>query len=135
MKKVIVWGKFDGLHDGHLEFLRRAGELGDELYVVVIPDRKVQENSGMLPREVAGNRKEKLCGLDFVSNVYIDCLDDGLNSVLNLKPDVFVFGHDQMTQWEERLQKYLSSNGLFPEYVYLGVYNEGIHAKDIGGGV
>lgn len=130
MKKVAVWGKFDGLHQGQLEFLKHARELGDELYVVVVPDKKVKENSNELPVKTAEARKRELIGLDFITDVYVDCLSDGLQSILTLRPDVFAFGHDQKTQWEEQLQKYLSSQGLHPQYVYLGIYNNGTHAKD-----
>jgi len=130
LKKVAVWGKFDGTHQGHLEFLRHARELGDELYVVVIPDEKVRENSGEPPAKTAEARKRELIGLDFIRDVYVDSLSDGLQSILRLRPDVFAFGHDQKTQWEEKLQQYLSSQGLHLEYVYLGIYNNGIHTKD-----
>ncbi len=40
MVKVACWGKFDGLHDGHLEFLRHARNLGDGLYVVCSSDSR-----------------------------------------------------------------------------------------------
>ncbi len=131
MKKVAVWGKFDGLHQGQLEFLRHARDLGDELYVVVIPNRKVKENSGELPAKTTEVRRRDLIELDVITNTYVDCLSDGLQSILTLRPDVFVFGHDQKTPWEEKLRQYLSSNGLHPEYVYLGIYNNGTHANDI----
>lgn len=132
MRKIVVWGKFDGLHKSHLEFLRHARKLGDELYVVVIPDEKVKENSGKLPKEKAESRRRELIKLEVITDVYIDCLSDGLQSILRLKPDVFAFGHDQKTQYEEKLQKYLSFKGLNPEYVYLGIYDKGIHRNDIG---
>ncbi len=131
MKKVAVWGKFDGLYQGQLEFLRHARELGDELYAVVIPDEKVRENSGELPAKTAEIRRKGLIGLDIITDAYVDSLCMGLQSILRLRPDIFAFGHDQQTRWEEKLQQYLSSNGLHPEYVYLGIYNDGIHASDI----
>lgn len=131
MKRVVVWGKFDGLHQGQLEFLRHARELGGELYVLVIPDEKVKENSGELPAKTAEARKRQLIGLDFVTDVYVDCLSEGLQSIPALRPDVFAFGHDQKTRWEGQLQQSLSSQGLHPEYIYLGIYNNGIHTKDL----
>lgn len=131
LKKVAVWGKFDKLHQGQLEFLRHARELGNELYVVVIPDEKVKENSGGLPTKTAEARKRELIRLDFVTDAYVDCLNDGLQSILTLRPDVFAFGHDQKTQWEEQLQQYLSAQGLCTKYTYLRIYNNGTHAKDL----
>lgn len=131
MKKVAVWGKFDGLHPGQLEFLRHARDLGDELYAVVIPNGKVEENSGGLPAKTVEERRKELIGLEIITDAYIDCLSDGLQSILRLRPDVFAFGHDQRTQWEEKLQQYLFSQGLNPKYIYLEIYNNGIHANDL----
>lgn len=131
MKKVAVWGKFDILHKGHLEFLKNAKALGDELYIIVIPDKAVSENTYKTPDRTAKERQAKLKELDFIKEVYIDSLECGLSSILQLCPDIFAFGHDQKTVWEEKLQKYLSSKNLYPQYVRLGLYNKGIHASQL----
>lgn len=39
MKKIITFGTFDLLHDGHLRILERAKALGDYLVVGVSTDR------------------------------------------------------------------------------------------------
>lgn len=131
MKKVVVWGKFDGLHQGHYEFLKNARSLGDELYCVVIPDKAVLDNKGNLPNYSAQERRDKLKELDFIKEVYIDSLEEGLLSIVRLKPDVIALGYDQKTVWEEKLRRHLSSNGINPEYVWLEVYNNGIHSTHL----
>lgn len=42
-KTVMVFGVFDRLHPGHLDFLRQAREYGDELIAVVARDQAVME--------------------------------------------------------------------------------------------
>lgn len=130
-RKVAVWGRFDELHDGSIKFLRNAKELGDELYIVIIPNKVYEDYKEKMPKNNAEVRKNNLLNLGFVKNVFIDCLKDGLESILDLKPDVFAFGHDQKTKWEEQLKDYLKQKGLSPEYVYLTVYNAGKHGSDL----
>ena len=43
MKKVMVFGTFDGLHEGHLDFFRQAREYGDYLIVAVARDVNVKK--------------------------------------------------------------------------------------------
>src|SRR3989344_9024202 len=132
MKKVAVWGKFDGLHKGHIEFLRHARELGDELYVIIISDNAVKENTGKFPEKIAEKRKEDLLKLGFMNEVYLShSFKNSLEFILRLKPDIFAFGHDQKTKWEEQLQNYLSSKNLHLKYIHLEVYYNGIHASNL----
>ncbi|MDO8601807.1 MAG: adenylyltransferase/cytidyltransferase family protein, partial [bacterium] len=46
MVRVLVFGTFDGVHDGHRDMLRQAKELGDYLIVAVAPDNVVEEIKG-----------------------------------------------------------------------------------------
>lgn len=131
MKKVAVCGKFDGLHEGHLEFLRHARKLGDELYAVIIPDYIVLENTGQLPTKSAEQRRKEVIGSDIITDAYIDCMDNGLSSMLELKPDIFVFGYDQDPNNVERWKQRFSSMGLYSEYIRLGLYNNGTHSSDL----
>lgn len=94
MKKVVVWGTFDILHEGHIAFLKNAKRYGTQLYIVVIPDEVVYENKKRMPTNNEQKRLENLKVLNFIDGVFIDSLSTGLDSVINLKPDIFVFGYD-----------------------------------------
>lgn len=131
VKKIAVWGTFDKLHDGHMEFLKQAKKQGHELYVVIIPDDCVEENKKKAPANNSIKRKINILNLDFVRGAYIDCLSEGLESILALEPDIFVFGHDQKTKWEKQLKDYLQEKGLSPAYVHLKAYNTRRHGSDI----
>nr|MCK4929709.1 adenylyltransferase/cytidyltransferase family protein [Nanoarchaeota archaeon] len=130
-RKVAVWGTFDKLHLGHIEFLRNAKKLGCELYVVIVPDKSVKENKGKLPKYSATERKNNILRLDFVKEAYVDCLSDGLESIINLRPEVFAFGHDQTTKWEKKLRDHLKQNGLSQTYIYLPAYSKGKPSSDL----
>jgi cytidyltransferase-like protein len=57
MKKVLVFGTFDGLHEGHLNLFRQARRYGDYLVVVVARDSTVRENKKKMPKF---NEQERL---------------------------------------------------------------------------
>lgn len=131
MKKVAVWGTFDNLHEAHIQFLKRARSLGDELLVVIIPDKCVLENKKRLPKISAELRRQQILQLGYITNVVIDSLDKGLSSLLKYNPDIFVFGYDQKRKWDKQLKSYLSSKGLNPKYVRLDSSDKRIHSSKI----
>ena len=50
MGKVMVFGTFDGLHPGHLNFFKQAIRLGDYLVVVGARDKPVNKVKKRKPR-------------------------------------------------------------------------------------
>ncbi|KKR77928.1 MAG: FAD synthase [Candidatus Curtissbacteria bacterium GW2011_GWA1_40_9] len=49
MKVVMVFGAFDGVHPGHVDFFRQAKEFGGLLVVSVGLDRNVEKIKGEKP--------------------------------------------------------------------------------------
>lgn len=96
MRKVMVFGVFDGVHDGHRDFLRQAKALGDYLIAVVAPDTQVYELKGRHPASAVEERMEELYREDHVDRVIRG--DDEMGSwrvVRRWKPDVIAAGYDQ----------------------------------------
>ena len=56
-KRVVVFGIFDGIHEGHRDFFRQAKEHGDELVVIVGRDSASLKWKGKQPkgRQQEGN--------------------------------------------------------------------------------
>jgi D-sedoheptulose 7-phosphate isomerase len=97
-KLVFTNGCFDIVHPGHVDFLRRAAELGDRLVVGINSDSSVRRiKGGGRPFMAEAARKAVLEGLGFVDEVII--FDDATPERLieQLKPDVLVKGGD----WDE----------------------------------
>ena len=95
MKKVIVFGSFDPLHEGHKDLFRQAKGLGDFLVVVVARDENIRRMKRRDPRVGEKERmavvvKEGVADKVILGNVGNDY------SVIDLeKPDVIAVGYDQ----------------------------------------
>ncbi len=96
MRKVMVFGTFDGLHEGHRAMLQEAKQYGDYLMVVVAQDHIVEHLKGHLPRRNLVERFEHLEKVDGVDRVVIgDAEMATWNAVKRYRPDVIGIGHDQ----------------------------------------
>jgi FAD synthetase len=94
-KKVVCAGTFDHLHPGHINFLRQAKELGDELVVIVARDDTVQKIKGLRPEDEQ-SRKMHIENTGIPDKVILGNLSTEPLSILNdLLPDVVALGYDQ----------------------------------------
>lgn len=95
-KTVLTYGTFDLLHFGHLEILRRAKELGDELIVGLSTDG-FNEIKGKTCKFSYQKRKEFLESLSYVDRVIPEeKWEQKADDVQEYEADIFVMGHD----WE-----------------------------------
>ena len=106
---VMVFGTFDGLHDGHRYFLKQARQLGDRLMVVVAPDEAVHILKGRPPRFPLSERmgfveKEKIA-----NEIVAGDEEHGSWNVLQTHhPTIIVVGYDQIALQSE-LEKVLGN--------------------------
>lgn len=105
-KIVMVFGVFDRLHPGHLDFLRQAAQHGDELIVVVARDRVVVELKNKQPFH---SEKERLAMVSEVSEVTRAVLGDEVQGSYGViaahQPDVVCVGYDQQDLVEDLDEK------------------------------
>lgn len=95
-KRVVVFGIFDGVHEGHRDFFRQARQYGDELIVVVGRDEICRKLKNKTPKHCQEERRQLVSQEPFVNQTLLG--DPQLSSyrvVSNLKPDVICFGYDQ----------------------------------------
>ena len=94
-KVVFTNGCFDILHQGHLEVLSRAAELGDVLVIGVNSDESVHRLKGPeRPVNDEGFRSLMLASLTIVDAVCIFREDTPLELISQVLPDVLVKGGD-----------------------------------------
>ena len=105
------------MHCGHLHFLQKARELGDELVVVVATDKRVKElkHEPITPQEM---RAELVGGLKPVDRAIVGREGDMFKVVEELKPDIIVLGYDQDHE-PEQVRKALKDRGLDIQVVRL----------------
>ncbi len=95
--RVLVFGTFDCLHPGHLNFLRQAKKLGDELHVVIARDKNVKNIKQALPTNHELRRLQAVRETNIPTTVMLGQLDfDHRFRVLGkIRPDIIALGYDQ----------------------------------------
>ena len=97
MKRVITYGTFDLLHQGHINLLRRAKELGDYLIVGVTSDSFDLGRGKMNVRNNVLERIEAVKATGYADEVIIeDYLGQKIDDIQKYDVDIFAIGSD----WE-----------------------------------
>ena len=97
MKKVITYGTYDLLHQGHINLLRRAKELGDYLIVGVTSDSFDIGRGKLNVRNNVLERVEAVKATGYADEVIIeDYLGQKIDDIQRYNIDIFAIGSD----WE-----------------------------------
>lgn len=131
MVRVLVFGTFDGLHEGHLDFLRQAKKCGDYLVVVVGRDSTVERVKRRLPKFTEA---ERLAAVEQVPEVDFARLgNEGVSPyevIKEVKPDVICLGYDQ-THFTEKLEEKIKEFGLKIEVKRLQPYKPEVYKSSL----
>lgn len=112
MKKVITYGTYDLLHQGHINLLRRAKALGDYLIVGVTSDSFDRERGKLNVRNNVLERVDAVRSTGLADEIIIeDYVGQKIDDIQRYDVDVFAIGSD----WEGHFD-YLNE---FCEVVYL----------------
>lgn len=112
MKKVITYGTFDLLHEGHERLLRRAKALGDYLVVGVTGEAYDRSRGKLNVRQSVVERIDAVRALGLADEIIVEEYDgQKIEDIRRLGVDVFAIGSD----WTGKFD-YLKE---FCEVVYL----------------
>ena len=93
MKKILIFGSFDGLHKGHLNLFKQAKKHGDKLIAVIARDKTIKQIKGREPRY-----KEKTRLKNIAKHVDKAVLGNKTNKyaiIKKINPDIICLGYDQ----------------------------------------
>lgn len=122
-KVVFTNGCFDILHLGHIDYLEKAKQQGDQMIVGLNTDQSVSKLKG--PKRPINNeyaRARLLAALEFVDLVVLFSEDTPLEIIKILKPDILIKGNDYTIDTIVGAQEVIANGGevktieLVPNY-------------------
>lgn len=111
MKKVMLFGAFDGLHPGHMDFFKQAKKMGNYLIVSVGLDENVKKIKGKKPLFSQNERLNLVSSLKIVDEAVLGSKTDFYQHIKKYKPDLICLGYDQWAKVDE-VQTELKKVGL-----------------------
>jgi len=105
MKKVLIFGTFDGLHPGHLNFFEQARKYGDYLLAVVARDKTVKMIKNRPPSKNETERLAALQKCQLINEARLGYEDNPYRIIKEIKPDVICLGYDQQAFTEDLPEK------------------------------
>lgn len=130
--KIMVFGTFDGLHLGHLNFFWQARKLASHscLIVSIARDKNVKKIKKRLPEYTETKRKHFVESLGVADEVVLGDLENYLKHIKKVNPDIIALGYDQKA-YTENLEKDFKKNNLKIKIVRLKPYKEKIYKNSL----
>jgi FAD synthetase len=131
-KKIMVFGTFDGLHEGHLDFFRQAKSFMKSSFLIasIARDKNVLRIKGKYPdkNEKARMALVKKCKL--VDQVVLSGVKNHISHIVKIRPDIIALGYDQK-DYVKNLKKDLKNKGISVKIVRLKPFKERIYKNHL----
>lgn len=137
--KIMVFGTFDGLHQGHLNFFKQARNLAMSvdrqkkksfLIVSIARDKNVKKIKGKFPRLNEKKRMLLVKKNKLVDKVVLSGLKNHIPHIIREHPDLIALGYDQRA-YVKNLKKDLKRRGVAVKIVRLKAYKENIYKNHL----
>ena len=123
--KIMVFGTFDGLHEGHLHFFKQARKLSKKQFLIVsvARDVNVKRIKGKLPLLNEKKRMILVKNCALVDKVVLSGIKNHIPHIIKENPDIIALGYDQKA-YIQNLKRTLKSKGILVKIARLSPYRE-----------
>ncbi len=120
----MVFGTFDMVHEGHVDFFRQALALAPKPYLIVsvARDAIVTRIKGGKPRRSEKERCALLERNTLVDEVILGQEEGYIEHIIEAKPNIIALGYDQTGEFVDRLERDLTNAGVKAKVVRLQAF-------------
>jgi len=133
--RVMAFGTFDLLHEGHRAYLAQASDLGEELWVCVASDQAVEWVKGREPQQNENERLAAILEVPGITRAFIGepmhSRDDYLRPLRQYQPDVVCLGYDQALEVSEWLAEVVRGLPKVPRIVRANAYKPELYKTSL----
>lgn len=109
-QRVLIFGTFDGFHEGHQFVISEAAKKGSELIVAVARDEHVRRLKQKEPKNKENDRLNRIASDPSVYRAVLSDQELGTYHILDeLKPDLIALGYDQL-ELKADLERWMFEN-------------------------
>ena len=128
----MVFGTFDGLHKGHLNFFKQAKNFikNSFLIVSIARDKNVYKIKRFKPLLKEKERLNLIKKCTLVDKVVLSGLANHIPHIVKEKPDIIALGYDQKF-YVKNLEKDLKNKGILVKIVRLKPYKKNIFKNNL----
>lgn len=102
----VIFGVFDGIHEGHFYLIDEAKKSANKLVAIVTPDEIVKELKHKLPKYNEKERLNFLRGIPSIDDATLGDDTNGTYSILKkINPDLVFLGYDQIELFNDLNEK------------------------------
>jgi len=130
--KIMVFGTFDGVHLGHLNFFKQAKGLASKSFLIasIARDNNVKKIKGEKPEFKEAKRLKLIKETRLADKVILASKGNYLSNILKEKPEIIALGYDQKAYVRE-LKKDLKNKGILIKIIRLKPYKEHIYKNHL----
>ncbi|MEK7128577.1 MAG: adenylyltransferase/cytidyltransferase family protein [Patescibacteria group bacterium] len=130
--RIMVFGTFDGVHKGHLDFFKQTKKLAPKSFLIVSVARDVNvlKIKGRLPSLDEKKRIALIKKYKIIDKTVLSGIKNHIPHIARERPDIIALGYDQKN-YIKNLKRDLKNKGILVKIVRLKPYKEKIYKNNL----